>query len=1164
MKNYLYNLLKPAFTGCLMLLLIQGSVISVLAQALVSGKVTHYAQGEIRSGETQSGETQSGEIGSRHSGSAKGKALDVLISELQDQYQVSFLYEKETLAEKTVKDEVDDEQDLEVMLDKILNPHHLTYEKISKGTYVILQQKDSAGASMSESKQLFRQAAILEKTIRGKVTDAESGDELPGVNVLAKGTTTGTVTDIEGNYSLTVADDINVLVFSSVGYVSQEVPINGQNTINVQLTSDIQSLSEVVVIGYGTQERSEVTGAVSSVSAEEISRQPVSGLDEALQGRAAGVQVTPSTGQPGAPININIRGIGSFGNTSPLYVIDGVPVFNEVRSMGNAQSNPLATLNPGNIASIEILKDASAAAIYGARAANGVVLITTKRGEAGATKFSLRGYYGVQQFNRAIDMMNSQQFAAYSIAADQAAGREPVPAFSDPEVLAQNTDWQDEAFNAAPIQDYSLTVSGGNENARFAVIGGYFDQEGLLVNNAFKRYSLRINSDFNVGERLKIGESISISRGYWRGGFNPASDILQELLQSSPTLPVRNPDNLGGFAGPTFEVSGRVNRSNQIASLSLIQNDLYQNRVLGNIYAEYALIPGLTYRLNLGGDIMYGESKVFTPVYEAGNRSNPRASLSESRRSDNTYLIENTLTYDKTFNEDHSITVLAGYTQQSSLVKDISGSIQDFPSNDLRTINAGFGQSNLSGGESEWALRSFLGRINYGFKDKYLFMATVRRDGSSRFGENTRYGTFPSFSAGWRISEEPFMNNVNLLSDVKLRASWGQVGNQEIDNYAAIATIDPVARYIFGTGQGLVAGATYLSLGNPDLRWETSTQTDIGLDLGFLEDRLTFIIDYYVKNTSDVLLRLPVVTTSGIRRSNGAYQNAAEIRNSGLELAATYRNSSGGFQYNISGNFSTINNEVISFGGGEPIIAQLSSDPNFATTYTEEGGEIGAFYGHVMDGIFRDQGEVDAHAEQPGAAPGDIRFQDLNDDGVINGDDRKIIGSPIPDFFYGLNADFSYKGFDVALFFQGVEGAEVYNLLWAGINDGEGDNNATTAMLDRWTENNRDTNVPRAVAGDPNDNDRPSTRFVEDGSYLRLRNLQIGYNFSAGIAERLNLSNLRIYTTAQNLFTITPYRSYNPDVGTLSTDSRSTLTKGIDFGAYPIPRVFTLGVQVDF
>ncbi|MGK7395296.1 MAG: SusC/RagA family TonB-linked outer membrane protein [Candidatus Cyclobacteriaceae bacterium M3_2C_046] len=1114
------------------------------------------------------------------------KSLKEVLSDLSRMHQINFNYDSDLIKNEVVDLSSLDmsSNDLEQSIQQLFSNSSLRCEKVNAQYYVIYSRsaekpmKKLKPKKQNEGKTegILRNSSNLmtlgkydskivfqDNIVQGRVTDYETEEGLPGVNIIIKGTSVGTTTDASGNYSIEVGGD-QTLVFSYIGYIQEEVPVSNRSTVNVVLNQDIQSLQEVVVIGYGTQERKDLTGAISSVSSEELTKINASGLDEALQGRTAGVFVTPSAGQPGAPIEVNIRGVSSFGNNSPLYVIDGVPVFNEVSTFGAGQKNPLATLNPNDIESIDILKDASAAAIYGARAANGVVLITTKRGQSGEARLSFDGYAGVQQFNRTIDMLNSQQLAAYSIEAANAAGIEPPAAFSDPQVLQQNTDWQDEAFNAAPIQNYSLSITGGSEKSKYAVIGSYFDQEGILPNTAFTRYSVRVNTDFEIGSRLKIGESISLSRGEWLNGFNPTSDYLQELLQSSPTLPVRDPNNLGGFAGPTQEVTGRINRSNKIAELSLIDANTIQNRLLGSAYAELKIFEPLSYRLNVGADVLFGESKSFTPVYELGNRSNPRASINEGRRSENVFLLEHTLTFNPQINQDHDFTLLVGYSQQNSLVRNMSGGVQDFPNNETQTINAGFGQTNISGGETEWALRSILSRMNYSYKDKYLLMATVRRDGSSRFGSNQRYGTFPSFSTGWRLSEEPFMENLAFVSDMKVRFSWGQVGNQEIPPYAAYATIEPVARYILGTGQSVVPGAAFLAGGNRDLQWETTTQTNIGLDLGMFENRLFFVMDYFVKNTTDLLLQLPVPSSSGIRRNNGPFRNAGEIKNSGWEFSLTYRNSAGDFDYDISGNLSAITNEVVSLGGLDQIIAQLSSDPNFANTITRPGDVVGQFYGYVADGIFANQAEVDAHANQPGAAPGDVRFRDLNNDNDITPDDRQVIGNPLPDFFYGFSGNFNWKNFDMSLFFQGVAGNDIYNLLWAGINDGQGDNNATTMMLDRWTPNNTNTDVPRAIAGDPNDNDRPSTRFLEDGSYLRLRNLQVGYNFNEGLGN-LNISNLRIYVSAQNLFTITDYRSYNPEVGILSTDSeRRSLTRGIDFGTYPIPQIFTGGVQVTF
>lgn len=1041
------------------------------------------------------------------------------------------------------------------VLSRVLDRTGIGYGTFEDG-YIVLRKQEAKSAQQ------------LQATITGTITDGTSGEGLPGANVSIEGTTRGASTDAEGQYRITgVEPGTHTLVATFIGYEESRREVNvteGQESITVDFTLQPGSmaLEEMVVIGYGTQQRSDITGSISSVGADEISSVPSSGVQGALQGRVAGVNITPSTGQPGAPIDMNIRGVSSFGNNNPLFVVDGVPVFSE----SGGTFNPLATLNPDNIESVEILKDASAAAIYGARAANGVVLISTKNGRAGETQFSLKISRGVSSVSETIDMMNSRQFIDYSIEAFQNGGRATPQAFEEPllsENLSRNTDWQDAAFSPADMQNYAFTVSGGNENATYAFTGGYYDEEGTLPNSGFKRYSVRVNTSFNIGDNLEVGESMELSRGTWTGTFGPTTDLMQELLQSSPTMPIYNDENLGGFAGPTIEY-GPVNRSNQVGQLSLTDNEEVRNRLLGNVYAEYDFMDNLSYRFSAGGDISFNESKSFTPMFQMGNRSNATADLSEGRYSTNTYLIENTLTYSQVFNEVHDLTVLAGFTQQESWNSNVNGTVEEFPSNNVRTIAAGYGQTSLSGDESAWALRSQIGRLNYSYDDKYNLMASIRRDGSSRFGENNRYGIFPSVSGSWIITNEGFMEDIEPLSNLALRASWGQVGSQEVSDFASYATIEPVARYIFGEGQELVPGATYLQLGNPDLKWEVTTQTNIGLDIGFFDERLSFVMDYYMKDTDDILLRIPVPTTSGIRRNNGAFRNSGSLYNEGFEFTASYQNSVGDFDYTLSGNFTTSKNEVKKLGTGEPIIAQLSSDPNYATTITRIGNEIGAFWGYVMDGVFADQTELDNHADQPGAAPGDIRFKDLNEDGVIDANDQTVIGSPFPDFTYGFNVNLLYKNFDMTIFLQGKQGHDVFNLVWAGINDGEGDNNATTAMLDRWTPDNRETTVPRAVIGDPNQNFRPSTRFVEDGSYLRIQNIQLGYSLGNDVLERLNIPRLRVFVSAKNLFTFSNYRSFNPEVGTLTTDSQSSLTRGIDFGAYPIPRVIEGGLQIDF
>ena len=1028
--------------------------------------------------------------------------------------------------------------------------------------------------------------------IAGQVAEAATGEPLPGVNVALVGTATGATTDVEGRYAITGVEAGTYDVQASfIGYettVIANVGVEAGETaaVDIEMAEETLGLDEVVVTGYGQQRRRELTGSIASVDAEQLDEVTVSSLDQALQGRVAGVTVSPNSGRPGDAVQINVRGVGTLGNNNPLYVIDGVPVFNEASGLGRGQSNPLSTLDPSSIESLEILKDASATAIYGARAANGVVLITTKRGRPGATRVSFSASAGVQDVYERIPLLNAQQYAELAIEADEAGfDADDLPTANqnllDPARLNQNTDWQDEAFSAAPIQDYALTVSGGNDAATYAVILNYFDQTGTLPDNAFTRYSARINTDFKIGERIRFGESASISRGDWTGGFNPASDFIQELLQSAPTYPVRDESNLGGFAGPRAELSGRNNRSNRIAEMVLVDNLTRQNRLLGNLYAELDVLEGLTARVNVGGDFLFGDANVFTPRYELGNRSSSTATLSEDRREESTYLLEGTLSYTNAFGP-HNVDAVAGYSQQESTIETVGGSVQDFPTNDLRVINAGFGQSNLSGGAAEWAIRSLLARVNYSFEGRYLLTATFRRDGSSRFGPNNRFGNFPSFSLGWILSEEEFLQDITWLSNLKARVSYGQVGNQEIPNYAWISTIEPAARYVFGGTS--VPGATYLGAGNPDLKWETTTQTDVGVDLDLFDYRLTLTADLFRKDTDDILIRLPVATTSGFRLDNGPFRNAGKVRNQGLEFAAEYRDVTGEVQYTLSANFSTIDNEVLSLGGGDPIPDRLQSDPNFATTLTEVGGPIGAFYGHVVERLFQMEDFVtdaegnlvtddfdnfvlrDGIAAQGGAAPGDIRFRDISGpegepDGLINDFDRQVIGNPFPDFTYGFRGQLRYKGWDVSAFVDGVQGRDLYFLLYGGILDLEGDNNAMTLALDRWTPQNTDTDVPRAVAEDPNDNKRPSTRFIEDGSFVRLRSVQVGYALPASLTGRLSAERVRFYVSGQNLFTVSDYPGYTPDIG--SAGARA-LTSGVDIGVYPIPTTFTLGLQADF
>lgn len=1021
------------------------------------------------------------------------------------------------------------------------------------GTAIVIRSLPKATPTVSAIQQ-----STLQHTLKGRVTD-EEGESLIGVNVSIKGTSKGTTTDVNGEFLIEVNRG-DILSFTYIGFIGKEVTYSQQPSLNVTLQNDNTSIDEVVVIGYGTQRRSEITGAISSISGEDISKANFGGLQEALQGKVAGVNITPTSGQPGGALDMNIRGVATFGNGNPLFVIDGVPTLSD----GSSRNfNPLASLNPDNIQSVQILKDASASAIYGARAANGVVIITTNRGESGETQLQFKASGGISEVTKFLPLMTSDQYIPYAIDAYQNSGR-PIPvSLSEPlksQNLQTNTDWQKEGFKSAVVQNYWLGISGGSEFANYSFSMGYLDQEGTLPNSGFKRYSVRVNSDFNKGKRLKFGETIELSRSAWTGTFNQASYTIRQLLQQSPTVPVYDPDSEGGFDGPRLEYSP-VGRQNSIGELTLTDDRQAENKLAGNIYGEYEILPGLTNRFSFGGEVNFGNHFQFLPTYRMGDRERTIASLNERNGSSNAYLVENVITYKKIFNEVHNVTFLAGFSQQEFWNKNTAVEVRGFPNNDLRTIAAAFENRNITGNETHWALRSQIGRLSYAYKQTYNLMATIRRDGSSRFGKNNRFGVFPSLSGSWLIKNEAFLRDYRPISTLTLRASHGQVGSQEIDDFAQYAMIEQSIDYIFGDDQVLSPGSTYLSSGNPDLKWEVTTQTNIGLDIGFFKNKLNLNLDYYIKNTDDILLQLPVPTTSGIRRNNGPFVNAGSMQNKGLELTVSYQNGSGDFGYLISGNLSTNKNKITKLHGDLPIIAQINSGKQSALTLTKEGNELGSFYGYVMEGVFKDWDDVNNHATQSGAEPGDVKYLDLDKNGIIDADDQTILGSPFPDFTYGLNSTLTYKNFDVMLALNGKQGHQIYNLIWSDLNEGEGDNNATIEMLNRWTESNPNTNIPRAVTGNPGQNTRPSSRFIENGSFLRIQNIQLGYNLSNGISSRLKTS-LRVYISAKNLLTITNYRGYNPEIGLLNEGSRSSLTRGIDVGMYPIPRTIEAGIQI--
>lgn len=1013
-----------------------------------------------------------------------------------------------------------------------------------------------------------------DQTVTGTVESEDEGT-LPGVNVLVKGTTTGTVTDLDGNYRITVPNDESILVFSSIGYSPEEVTVGSQSTIDITLEPDIKALSEVVVIGYGTQERRDLTGAVSSVNAEDFKNMAMTSVEQGLQGRVAGVNVVQQSGQPGAGMQVQIRGIGSIGNSEPLYVIDGIPVINDNGATGENKFNALSTINPNNIASIEILKDASAAAIYGARAANGVVLITTKRGKAGEATISLDAYTGIQEPWRLLELTDINGYKEISDELTDNAGLPRVVALQQEEELVNKTDWQDEMFGTAPISSVNLSVSGGSEKARFNVSGNYMNQEGIIRETDFDRFSLRVNTDFENG-RFKFGESLAFSR-------TQANDLTTNffaIIHYPPNRPVFDPENTKGSSGPNpslysgNRIIDEQDANNPVGEAELFTDRTTRFRVIGSIYGEYEIIEGLTYKLSLGGDFIYGNRYQYTPPYKFGDRrTQPFATISDRNAYSLSPLIENTLNYSKTFGE-HNLGLLIGYTRQTYQERVANASGRNTVNSVVRVLDGVNDVPNVSGDLNEFALVSYLGRLTYSFSDRYLLTANIRRDGSSRFSPGNKFGIFPSASVGWRVSEESFMDGVSIISDLKLRGSWGQTGFQEIGNYTFQTSLDNTVNYLFN-GQ-VATGVAQRNLAPSSLQWETSTQTDIGIDLGLLDNRILINADYYIKETNDILVPVPPTLSTGV--NNSPTLNAGSVRNKGFEFAATYRKSGGDLQYSISGNFATLNNEVLSLGGGQPII---SGGVNVTrVTRIIEGFPIGHFYGYEMDGIFQTQEDIDAVNRtaqelqenpeavfQSNAEPGDIRFVDQNGDGEINTEDKVYLGDPIPDLTYGLTLDASYKGFDVNLFLQGVEGIELYYGYRYFAEGMLRPFNYEKRTLNRWTGPNTSNEIPRAIGGDPANNTRESSRFIGDGSFLRCRNLTLGYTVPFNTLESIGgfIATARIYATAQNLFTLTEYEGYDPEIGSQNDNpDQASRGRGIDGGQFPQARTYMLGVQITF
>lgn len=1077
--------------------------------------------------------------GNAHSQNAKvsirmnNVKLDKILNEIENQTDYLFIYNNQVDINKITSVKVKNEAVAQV-LDKILSGTGINYEL--EGTHIIL--------TTEAIKDLHAQQQA--KTVTGTVTDV-SGEPIIGANIRIKGTTTGTITDIDGNFSIE-AEPQSVIEVSYIGYLTQETVINNQKSIRFLLKEDTKTLDEVVVIGYGVQKKADLTGSVANINTEKLNTQSNANIGQALQGKIAGVDIVSQGGAPGSGTRIMVRGIGTLNNASPLYIVDGMYM------------NSIDHINPNDIASIDVLKDASSAAIYGSRAANGVIIVTTKEGSntEGKPIIDLSVNLGISTASKFLDMLDAKGWAEVTTIARQAIGKPALDMATDLANKPDN-DWQDIMFRPALMQNYNLSVKGGGKYSTYYTGLGYFNQDGIVKGTNYQRYNIQSKNDYKRGI-FSAGTNLIISFSHdkplhqkLRGG------MIGTILQSVPTLEKYDDTREGGYGGTYGDV---VNIPHPLAIIDDNIMDRYNEnvKIFANLYAQIELFKGLKYKLNLTPDFSFERYKNYLNKYDFGLATNSITQLTERQRRRRNILVENLLTFDRTFGE-HKISALAGYTYQDSRFRHIQAYGEGLPQG-LEEIDAATTNRSNEGNSWRSVLTSILGRVFYSYQNKYLFTATIRRDGSSKFGKNNRYGYFPSFSLGWNVAEEKFMENVHWLDQLKLRGGYGVLGNQEIDNYQYSSTITTGINYPDGNG-GLLQGAFPKNFANPDIKWEETAMTNVGIDFMAFNNRLSLTADYYVKNTKDILLTVPIPISSG--GANDPIRNAGKIRNNGFEFNLGWMdqpNPDISYGINLIGSFNK--NKVIAMGSESGSIKGGSTNQNITTSETKAGYPIGGYWLISTAGYFNSQEEVDAYAKdgkkiQPAAEPGDIKFVDANNDGVINDDDRVFQGSPFPDFTFALNGNMRYKNFDLSIGLQGVLGNKIYNATRQTLEDVTKGSNFLASCLDYWTPENKNASHPRLTWDDPNRNTRAeSDRYLENGSYLRLRSVQLGYTFPQTWFKGA-IQHARVYINAENLFTITSYSGYSPDVNADNANYR-----GFDNFIYPTNRTFMLGLNVTF
>lgn len=1010
---------------------------------------------------------------------------------------------------------------------------------IAQGKSLVPAKNDSV--EVLQSSNTYRQ-------VKGRIIDA-SGQPVIGATVVIKGTANGVITDFDGYYILTNVPVNSTLQISYIGYRSATIVVTGQTLKNITLREDTKALEEVVVIGYGTQRKADLTGAVANVNAEKLNTQSNSTIGQALQGKIAGVEIVSQGGAPGSGTRIMVRGIGTLNNAAPLYIVDGMYMSN------------IDHINPSDIESIDVLKDASSAAIYGSRAANGVVIVTTKSGSntEGKPIIDASANIGVSMVSKKLDLLDAAGWAEVTTLSRKNAGKDPLEMALDLSSKEDN-DWQDLMFGTAVMQNYNLSVKGGGKYSNYYNSVGYTNQDGIMKGTNFQRYTLQSKLDINKGI-FKAGTNIIVT-------YNESQPLLSQIrggfvghtLQAIPTLAKYDSNNVGGYGGLYGDVV------NLYHPLGMVDDNLFDNqtnnlRLYMNAYMSLELLKGLKYKLNVTPDFYYYDYSSYQGVYNFGLTTNAVSSMTKQQTRTRNVLVENLLTYDCTFGK-HKVSALFGYSYQDTRYRLLSGTGQNLPNNIFELDAAASGRG-VNGNSSRSGLTSIMGRAFYSYADKYLITATIRRDGSSRFGPNNRYGNFPSASVGWNVAEENFIKeNVSWLDQLKLRGGYGVLGNQEISNYQYASVVTTGINYPDGKG-GLIQGAFPKEFSNPDIKWEEAAMTNIGIDFMAFNNRLSLTSDWYVKNTKDILLNVPIPISTG--GANDPTRNAGEIRNKGFEFNLgwnDYVNNDFHYGVNFIGSFNE--NEVIAMGSENQSITSGTIHGGTYTCKTLAGYPIGGFWLIPYDGYFNSESEVQEYQKngnliQPSAKPGDIRFKDTNNDGTINDSDREYCGSPFPKFTYSINGNVTYKNFDFALTFQGVTGNKIYNATRLELEDVTRGTNYLATTLDYWTPNNTDASVPRLTWNDTNRNSRSeSDRFLEDGSYFRLRSVQVGYTIPTSLLKGL-IQNARVYVNAENLFTITSYSGYTPDVNASSVYSR-----GFDEFIYPSNRTFMLGLNVTF